>query len=301
MKRKMLKKIAIFSFASVLLLAGTVAMAGGQGHHHHKPEKKGILLVAFGSSLPEARAAFGHIDKTVRSAFPDIPVRWAYTSRIIRDKLEKQGKQLNSPAQALAEMADAGFTAVAVQSLHTIAGAEYHDLVRVAERFEQMPEGIEHVRIGLPMVGGPADMEKVAQAILATIPEKRAADEAVVLMGHGTHHPANAVYAALMWQLQLADENVFVGTVEGFPKADVIIDQVKENGVEKAWLIPFMSVAGDHGQNDMAGPGKDSWRSVFENAGIECETVMKGTAEYDAFVDIWVGHLKGALSALNAE
>lgn len=257
--------------------------------------------MAFGSSLPEAQAAFDHIDKTVRSAFPDIAVRWAYTSRIIRDKLEKQGEKLNSPAQALAEMADAGFTAVAVQSLHTIAGAEYHDLVRVAERFEQMPEGIDHVRIGLPMLGGPADMEKVAQAILATIPEKRAADEAVVLLGHGTHHPANAVYAALMWRLQLADENVFVGTVEGFPKADVIIDQVKENGVEKAWLMPFMSVAGDHAQNDMAGSGKDSWRSVLENAGIECETVMKGTAEYDAFVDIWVGHLKSALSALKAE
>ncbi|MGM0454468.1 MAG: sirohydrochlorin cobaltochelatase, partial [Thermodesulfobacteriota bacterium] len=104
-----------------------------------------------------------------------------------------------------------------------------------------------------------------------------------------------------MWRLQLADENVFVGTVEGFPKADIIIDQLQENGVEKAWLMPFMSVAGDHAQNDMAGSGKDSWRFVFENAGIACETVMKGTAEYDAFVDIWVGHLKNALSALNTE
>ncbi len=301
MRRKMLKKIVIAVFLSGLLLAGSVAMAGGHGHDHKKPEKKGILLVAFGSSLPEAQAAFDHIDKTVRSAFPELPVRWAYTSRIIRDKLEKQGKQLNSPAQALAEMADAGFTDVAVQSLHTIAGAEYHDLVRVAKRFEQMPEGIDHVRIGMPMIGGPADMKKAAHAVLSTIPEKRAADEAVVLMGHGTHHPANAVYAALMWQLQLADENVFVGTVEGFPKADVIIDQVRENGVEKAWLMPFMSVAGDHAQNDMAGSGKDSWRSVFENAGIECETVMKGTAEYDAFVDIWVNHLKSASSALNTD
>lgn len=296
MKRKTLKKIEIVLFVSVLLLAGTLAVAGGQVHHHHKPEKKGILLVTFGSSLAEARAAFDHIDKTVRSAFPDLPVRWAYTSRIIRDKLEKSGKHLNSPAQALAEMADAGFTQVAVQSLHTIAGAEYHDLVRVAKRFEQMPEGIDHVRIGLPMIGGPADMEKAAHAILATIPEKRAADEAVVLMGHGTHHPANAVYAALMWRLQLEDENVFVGTVEGFPKADIIIDQLKENGVDKAWLMPFMSVAGDHAQNDMAGPGKDSWRSVFENAGIKCEIVMKGTAEYDAFVDIWLEHLEKALS-----
>ncbi len=36
-------------------------------------------------------------------------------------------------------------------------------------------------------------------------------------MGHGTHHPSNAFYAALMFQLQLQDPNIIVVTVEGYP------------------------------------------------------------------------------------
>jgi sirohydrochlorin cobaltochelatase len=101
-----------------------------------------------------------------------------------------------------------------------------------------------------------------------------------------------------MWQVQLTDENIFVGTVEGFPSADTIIGQLKKKKINTAWLMPFMSVAGDHAQNDMAGKGKDSWKSLFENAGINCSIVLKGTAEYDEFVQIWVDHLKKAVSDL---
>ncbi|MGD8213499.1 MAG: sirohydrochlorin cobaltochelatase, partial [Desulfobacterales bacterium] len=53
--------------------------------------------MAFGSSEDSAQVSFENIDKKVKSAYLDIPVRWAYTSVIIHDKLAKQGKQLDSP------------------------------------------------------------------------------------------------------------------------------------------------------------------------------------------------------------
>ena len=56
-----------------------------------------------------------------------------------------------------------------------------------------------------------------------------------------------------------------------------------------------MSVAGDHARNDMAGAAEDAWVSVLTREGIECVPVLKGTAEFDQFVDIWVDHLGGAL------
>jgi sirohydrochlorin cobaltochelatase len=289
----------LFAALVCLVFCLVAAMAYGHGHHKHEHVKKqGILLVAFGSSLPEARSAFDHIEQSVRSEFDDIPVKWAYTSEIVRHKLENSGKILNSPAQALADMADAGFTHVAVQSLHTIAGAEYHELVQAARSLEQSGIGLEKVTIGLPLLGSPEDMDRTSKAIVSVIPDERKTSEAVVLMGHGTYHPANAFYPALMWQVQLTDENIFVGTVEGFPSADTIIGQLKKKKINTAWLMPFMSVAGDHAQNDMAGKGKDSWKSLFENAGINCSIVLKGTAEYDEFVQIWVDHLKKAVSDL---
>ncbi len=255
----------------------------------------GILLVAFGSSEASAQVSFENIDRMVKKAYPDIPVRWGYTSHIIRKKLAKQGKHLDSPEVALAKMMDEKFTHVAVQSLHTIGGAEYHDLRRTVGAFKMMG-GFQQVILGYPLMSTQEDMQKVLNAILEAIPAERTKDEAVVLMGHGTHHPSNAFYAALMFQVQLKDPNILVGTVEGYPGIDLVQALLIKKGIKKAYLMPFMSVAGDHAKNDMAGEEEDSWKSILTKAGIECVPILKGTAEFDSYVRIWVEHLGGPLS-----
>jgi hypothetical protein len=45
--------------------------------------------------------------------------------------------------------------------------------------------------------------------------------------------------------------------------------------------MPFMSGAGDHAKNDMAGDEDDSWKSILTEAGIDCVPLLKGTAEFD--------------------
>ena len=285
-----LKKLFAITFVLLLVAYGTTALAGGHGHK--KEKKVGILLVAFGSSKQSAQVSFENIDKKVTAAYPNIPVRWAYTSHIIRKKLAKQGKLLNSPEVALAKMLDEGFTHVAVQSLHTIGGAEFHDLRRTVSAFKIMG-GFEKIISGYPLLATQKDMERAVDAILENVPKERKKDEAVVLMGHGTHHPSNAFYAALMFQVQLKDPNIFIGTVEGYPEVDLIKELMLKKGIKKAYLMPFMSVAGDHAKNDMAGDEDDSWKSILTKAGYECVPVLKGTAEFDNFVQIWVDHLEG--------
>jgi sirohydrochlorin cobaltochelatase len=288
-------KVSRFWFgAAVLAMAVFTSVALASGHGDARPMKKGILLVAFGSSEASAQVSFENIDRSVKKAYPDIPVRWAYTSYIIREKLAKQGKVLDSPEVALAKMRDEKFTHVAVASLHTIAGAEYHDLRRSVGAFKAMG-GFERVILAYPLMATQEDMARVVDAILATIPKERKKNEAVVLMGHGTHHPSNAFYAALMFQLQLKDPNIFVGTVEGYPEVSLIQELMLKKKIKKAYLMPFMSVAGDHAKNDMAGAEDDSWMSILTKAGIECVPVLKGTAEYDEFVDIWVSHIDGPM------
>ena len=127
------------------------------------------------------------------------------------------------------------------------------------------------------------------------MPKARKANEAVVLMGHGTHHPGNIYYSAMNWQLQQKDPNIIMGTVEGYPELGDVIAWLKERKIGKVWLMPFMSVAGDHAKNDMAGDEEDSWKSQLAKVGFSCQTVLKGTAEYDEFVDIWVGQLAKAM------
>jgi sirohydrochlorin cobaltochelatase len=282
----------VFCFVSGLMLAG---VSVGSHHGDEKEKKVGILLVAFGSSEKSAQVSFENIDKKVKETYPGIPVKWAYTSHIIRKKLAGQGKQLDSPEVALAKMADEDFTHVAVQSLHTIGGAEYHDLRRSVGAFKVMG-AFESIILGYPLLATQEDMERTVAAVLAVLPAERKKEDAVVLMGHGSHHPANAFYSALNFQVQLQDPNVLIGNVEGFPELDTIQRLLQKNNIKKVYLMPFMSVAGDHVKNDMAGDEDDSWKSVLIEDGYEVVTILKGTAEFDEFVDIWVDHIGGPLS-----
>lgn len=283
----------MIGFLSILTFAAYARAGHGEAE---KTMKKGILLVTFGTSIPKAQAAFEHIEEKVKAAFPDVPVRWAYTSSIIRKKLAKEGKQLDSAEIALAKMMDEGFTHVGVQSLHMIGGYEFHDVLANAHAFRNMSGGFKRILVGYPMLGTPEDLSRVTDSVMKIIPKERKKDEAVVLMGHGTHHPANAFYEAMMYRFQQKDPNVYMGTVEGSPELSDVQEMLLKKGIKKAWLIPFMSVAGDHAMNDMAGDEEDSWKSILTKAGIQCVPVLKGLAEYDEFVDIWVDHLKTVMA-----
>ena len=290
------------SYRSALLLLILISIPSAlyaSGHHAEKDNRKiGILLVAFGSSEQSAWVSFDNIEKNIRSLYPDTPVRWSYTSHIIRNKLARQGKLLNSPETALSKMMDEKFTHVAVQSLHTIGGKEYHDLARTVASFRMM-KGFKKISLGAPLLYSQKDMDRAVDAAISTIPKDRKKDEAVVFMGHGTHHPANAFYAALMFQLQLKDKNIFVGTVEGYPDIELIKKLLIERKIKKAYLMPFMSVAGDHAKNDMAGNEKESWKTILGSAGIKPVCILKGTAESKLFVNIWADHIGTAIKSFN--
>ena len=144
-----MKKNILISMPAIFMFFCLCAAVLAGDHGHKTPKKVGILLVAFGSSLPGAQVSFDNIENTTKAAYPDIPLRWAYTSHIIRKKLAKQGRHLDSPEVALAKMQDEGFTHVAVQSLHTIGGAEYHDLRRTVGAFKAMG-GFQRILLGYP-------------------------------------------------------------------------------------------------------------------------------------------------------
>jgi sirohydrochlorin cobaltochelatase len=274
---------------SLLLTQGALAAEGKKA----PAPKHGILLVAFGTSVPEAVQAIDAIKREAEAAFPGVPVRLAYSSHIIRDKIAGEGIKKSSPAQALADMAAEGFTHVAVQSLQSIPGREYTDVKATAEAFQAMPKGIAHVSVGRPLLYLPQDIDAAAEALLPTLP-RHGKGEAVVLMGHGTEHPANAAYSALQLALWKRDANVFVATVESTPSVDDLIPQLKRLGVRTAYLVPFMSVAGDHAHNDMAGKEQDSWASKLAAAGIAPKPVLVGLGSRPAVSRLWIEHLKDA-------
>ena len=69
----------------------------------------------------------------------------------------------------------------------------------------------------VPLLYDMDDCRRAAEALLEDFsPEE---GEALVFMGHGTEHPANAVYPAIGDNFHLLGRtDVFVGTVEGWPQ-----------------------------------------------------------------------------------
>ncbi len=274
----------------VFLFAGSLNCFAAHGE---KSEKKAILLVAFGTSVPQAQRSFDLIDAAVKKSFPGVETRWAFTSKTIRAKLAGQGKVVLSPESALAKLMEDGYTHVAVASLHIIAGKEFHELYRNALLFGQMAGGFEQVQVAWPLLSSHEDMERAARAMLKHIPAERKPGDAVLLMGHGTgKHPSDALYLAMHHIFQEIDPNVFLATVDGYPGINDILPKLKEKKIGKVYLIPFMAVAGEHARNDMAGEKPDSWKSILAKSGFACEAMLEGNAEYPEIVDIWVDHLR---------
>lgn len=253
-------------------------------------KKQAILAVSFGTSHKETREkTIEAIEQQIRENFPIYEVRRAFTSGMIMNVLKKRDKiHIDNVDQAMSKLERDGFVNVILQPTHIINGDEYDKMVRQAEAYEGR---FANISIGDPLLTESSDYEAVCRGIMKQFPEL-AADEALVLMGHGTGHFADAAYAAIDYRFKaLGYDNVFVGTVEGYPELSDLLPQVKKFGPTKVVLMPFMVVAGDHAQNDMAGDEEDSWKSVFENEGYPVECILKGLGEFEEIRAIYINHI----------
>ena len=155
-------------------------------------------------------------------------------------------------------------------------------------------EQFDTVRTGAPLLTTEQDSREAIAALgqeWNALPE----NEALVLMGHGTEHYANTVYAALDYMMKdMGYANMFLGTVEAYPTLEALIRQLKKAALKKVHLAPFMIVAGDHAKNDMAGGEEDSWASRFMQEGFVVECHLKGLGEYPHIREMFARHVREA-------
>lgn len=281
-----MKKIISIQMLLVLILCAFLGATTAQAEN---AEESAILIVAFGTSVEKARVSYAKVEEQVRAAFPGRDVRWAWTAH----SLLKSGPQpVQSTQEALAQLATEGVKNVAVLSLHIIPGAEYNNVARTAQAFQGLPKGLRRIRLSAPLLYDAESVRETAEVLLKTVPKARKPEEAVLFVGHGTHHPAGVYYPALQYYLSTLDGNAFVGTVEGDLDIEAVTAALKARGVKKVWLAPLMTVAGDHALNDLFGDEKDSWKQHLLASGIQVEAVAKGLGEYPEVIALWVNSLK---------
>jgi len=267
--------------------------------------KKAILVVSFGTTHADTRQlTIGAVENKIQAAFPEYEVRRAFTSRIVIKRIaENEGLAIDTEKQALEKLKAEGFSEVIVQPLHLVPGDEYDKVSRVVEQSGQK-KSFAKLSLGRPILAfsgqedRPDDYLAAITALKTQVP-KLGRREAVVFMGHGGNHPANAAYAALQLRLQDAGvKNVFAACVdgEGYPTLDSVIIKLKKSKIKTVTLMPLMVVAGDHANNDMAGEDKDSFKSRLLAEGFQVKVYLHGLGENSAIQDIYVQHVQDAIA-----
>lgn len=222
--------------------------------------KKAMAVVSFGTTHADAAdACIRPVERAIAAAFPDWTVCRAYTSRIICRRLKAQGIAVENEAEALARLRAEGNDRLAAVSTNIIPGGEYDRLIAAAGS----------IPVSEPLLYSDDDLRWMAALLDGFASEQ---DGALLAMGHGTEHRADALYSRLRAMLS---PRVKLACVEGALSLDGIVEALDALPHRSLTLMPLMLVAGEHAAKDLAGDG-DSWKNRLAARGFDIRLRLAG-------------------------
>lgn len=256
--------------------------------------KELTILAAFGTSDEEAAKSL----TAIQSAYEKNgnTVIWAYSSNIIRAKLNKEKQVVYSITEALDYASQNGYKDVKIQSLHVVPAEEYMKICRLISRYMEInSKNFDSVTMGHPLLSSRQDLDKTIAVMLSALPKERTQNDAVILMGHGNDRGTGDLsLLAAANEFHKADPMCWLATVEGALAFENILAELKKTNTKKVWLRPFMIVAGDHAKNDMAGDDEDSWKTILTQNGYEVHAVLDGLGSLPGIQAIFMDHTKNS-------
>ncbi len=268
----------------ILLSAGLVLASFGLFFcPQHLSAKELTILAAFGTSDSEAQKSLNAIKSAYEKQGDE--VIWAYSSNIIRAKLNKEKQVVYSITEALDYAQKNGYKDLKIQSLHVVPAEEYMKICRLISRYMEVNgKNFDSAVMGHPLLSSYADLEQTINAVFSAFPKERTAKDAVILMGHGNDRGTGDLsLIAAAGAFHKADPKVWLATVEGALAFDNVLAELKKTDAQKVWLMPFMIVAGDE---------EDSWKTVLTQNGFEVHTVLEGLGSLAGIQEIFMEHTK---------
>ena len=247
--------------------------------------KKALLVVSFGTSYETTRqVTIDAIETDLAAAYPDRKLYRGWTSRMIVKILRKRGIHFDTLEEAVERMRRDGITDVLVQPTHIISGGENDRMLKI---LQENAAFFDHITVGRPLLDTEEDRRELAQILASELLPESASSGlcSLVLMGHGSSdkQEANRIYPLMEQAFRKSGhDNVFVGTVEGEPTVEDILNALgpAKDPSHTVYLTPMMIVAGDHANNDMAGEEDDSWKNRIAALGYRVVPILKGLGEY---------------------
>lgn len=307
-----MKKVSsiILIFAAAALFVGDALAA--QLLTRSLKDRPAIVLTAFGTST-RAKATYDYLETEVRKAYPESEVRWAFTSELIRERVNgrnaKEGKpeRLKSLQQTLADLEAEGYVKAAVQPIHIFPGEEYEEVLSIVKNFPGLK-----IETGEALFQRWEVLFKIVKALSKDfLPPEEGCN---VLIAHGTpqtNQGSNIAYLGLDRHLRLRYPNVWLGGVDGVSDREDALGAAAKWTVKKVRFITFMYVGGDHIMNDVMGENekesKGSWKAELESKGFTVEALTfdfngqkyyKGLGFMEETVKVFVDEIARSLGRL---
>ncbi len=246
-------------------------------------QKPAIVLVAFGTSVAQARKVFDHIDQQVRQHYPQHQLRWAFTSQFIIDKLKRQGIVTHNVDEVIEQLRQEGISQVAFQSLHIAPGQEYRSVLAADT------SGLQ-VAYGDALLTTDQDIERVVEALREQIEPT----QATVVAAHGNdkYPQFNQRIEAFAARIEAEYSHLVVASVEGSPGLEPL-QKIKQMQPPLVNFVPLMIVAGDHILNDVLGEEEDSWKNIIAAPQAMASPSLGWNSK---ILDIYFDHLDQALA-----
>lgn len=254
--------------------------------------KKAILLVSSGTSVVEAlNTTTNKLEKRLSEKYPEYKVYQAFSVQPIVNKMQAMCPDTYyNVKEMLDKMLAEGIEELAILPFYMIKGTENE---RMGEVLKEYKDKYTSIVVARPLFHVKEDYIKTLEAVLSAADMKEG--EALMLVGHGTKHHDNTEYQNLEYTAYTQGRrNVFVATLEGHQKTNLLMRKLQLTGCKKVRLMPLLLVAGKHAKVDIAGDG-DSWKTKLLGEGYEVEVQMTGLGELDNIQDIFVEHLEDAM------
>lgn len=255
-----------------------------------------ILVVSFGTAYQETYTrTIGRIEADIRETYPKYAHYRAWTSEVIRRKVEvRDGIHIFNVEEAMEQMQKDGIRKVLIQPVYMINGAENKKMKDTVIAVNTNAGGMfDEILISEPLLASRKDCERVVQMI-ADFGEI-SSDKVLLFMGHGSEHASDQFYEMLNEELERT--GIFfarIGTLQGKLSVAGLLRWAKERRTRRIIMVPFMLTAGEHVLYHMAGDEEISWKRIFEKEGYDVQCVLQGLGEYPEIRAIFLKHLEEA-------
>lgn len=262
-------------------------------------EKTGILLVHYGTSNDKSRAqTIDKLNSRVAETFPDCAVVEAYSAPSVIKTLAKRGIKKLYISQALDSLKALGCNKLVVQSTMLLDGVMTEMLRTEVVKVKNDFRAVSVVRPLLYSVDDCRTMiEMLTNSLLAdkSVATKKSQ---VVLVGHGSDSPANAMYSQIDYLLKAEGKSSWhVGTIEGFPKRENVEQQLKNSKNKNVILVPLLYIAGNHQKEDIDGV----WKTQLQTKGYHVDVFGKGIGEMTEIQNMIIGKIDAQIKTVNSE